>query len=227
MWTSRTSPCSATLERPARLAGGDVNSGVKWEFHKESRGSRLPALGASLYIELPTGDAGRQLGSGLTDYWLNLIVQKSLSDKTRVDGNAGYLFAGNTSTGVLGIQATRGHAYTGGFSILHDFTARMTLAARFTADIQTTEIWVEVNSSACLAASTFSGLARLLISASLAASMSRVPVSASRSGSPWIFLMYCANRLVLGIHSPCFKQATGTIDVCCSKEGSWRANLKC
>jgi outer membrane putative beta-barrel porin/alpha-amylase len=106
---------------------GDTNLGVKWEFHKESRGSGLPALGASLYIEFPTGDSSRQLGSGLTDYWLNLIAQKSLTDKTRVNGNAGYLFAGNTSTGVLGIQATRGHVYTGGFSILHDFTARLTL----------------------------------------------------------------------------------------------------
>jgi Putative MetA-pathway of phenol degradation len=112
---------------PDALGGGDTNLGVKWEFHKESSGSHIPALGASLYVELPTGDSSRQLGSGLTDYWLNLITQKSLSDKTRVNGNLGYLFAGNTSTGVLGIQATRGHVYTGGLSILHDFTARMTL----------------------------------------------------------------------------------------------------
>ena len=106
---------------------GDTNLGVKWEFHKESRGSRLPALGASLYIEFPTGDASQQLGSGLTDFWLNLIAQKSLSEKTRFNGNLGYLFAGNTSTGVVGIQGTRGHVYTGGFSVLHDFTARLTL----------------------------------------------------------------------------------------------------
>ena len=45
----------------------------------------------------------------------------------------GYLFAGNTSTGVLGIQTTRGHVYTGGLSVLHDLNARLTLAARFTA----------------------------------------------------------------------------------------------
>lgn len=112
---------------PDAAGGGDTNLGVKWEFHKESRGSRVPALGASLYIEFPTGDANRQLGSGLTDYWLNLIAQKSLSDTTRMNGNLGYLFAGNTSTGVLGIQATRGHVYTGGVSILHDFTTRLTL----------------------------------------------------------------------------------------------------
>lgn len=114
---------------PNAVGGGDTNLGIKWEFHKESRGSRVPALGASLYIEFPTGDASRQLGSGLVDYWLNLIAQKSLSDKTRVNANAGYLFAGNTSTGALGIEAVRGHVYTGGVSILHDFTARLTLGA--------------------------------------------------------------------------------------------------
>jgi len=114
---------------PDAAGGGDTNLGIKWEFHTESRSSGVPALGASLYVEFPTGDASRQLGSGLTDYWLNLIAQKSFSDKTRINGNAGYLFAGNTSTGVLGIQATRGHVYTGGFSLLHDFTARLTLGA--------------------------------------------------------------------------------------------------
>jgi len=112
---------------PNSTGGGDTNLGIKWEFHKESHGSRVPALGASLYIELPTGDSSQQLGSGLTDYWLNLITQESLSDKTRVNVNLGYLFAGNSSTGVLGIEAARGHVYTGGLSVLHDFNARLTL----------------------------------------------------------------------------------------------------
>ncbi len=108
---------------------GDTDMGIKWEFHKESPGSRVPALGASLYIEFPTGDSRRELGSGLTDYWLNLIAQKSLSDKTRINGNLGYLFAGNTSTGVLGIETARGRVYTGGVSVLHDYTSRLTLGA--------------------------------------------------------------------------------------------------
>jgi len=109
--------------------GGDTNLGIKWEFHKQIRDSRIPAMGASLYIEFPTGDARQQLGSGLTDYWLNLISQESLSERTRINANLGYLFAGNSSTGALGIQNTRGHVYTGGLSILHDFTARLTLGA--------------------------------------------------------------------------------------------------
>lgn len=107
--------------------GGDTNMGIKWKIRSESSGSRLPSLAASLYIEFPTGDARQQLGSGLTDYWLNFIGQKSLSEKTRITGNLGYLFAGNTSTGVLGTQNTRGHVYAGGLSLLHDFTPRLTL----------------------------------------------------------------------------------------------------
>ncbi|PWU06842.1 MAG: hypothetical protein C5B51_11470 [Terriglobia bacterium] len=112
---------------PDAVGEGDTNVGVKWEFHKESRGSHLPALGVSFYVELPTGDSNRQLGSGLTDYWLNFIAQESLSPKTRVNANLGYLFAGNTSVGVLGLQTTRGHVYTGGISLLHDLSARLTL----------------------------------------------------------------------------------------------------
>ncbi len=114
---------------PDAVGGGDTNLGIKWEFHKQAHGSRLPALGASLYVEFPTGDSSRQLGSGLTDYWLNTIAQESLTDKTRINVNLGYLFAGNSSTGAVGVLSSRGHVYTGGISVLHDFTARLTLGA--------------------------------------------------------------------------------------------------
>lgn len=116
---------------------GDTNVGVKWKFREESQTSHLPALGASLYIEFPTGDAGQQLGSGLTDYWLNIMGKKSLSDKTRINGNIGFLFAGNTSTGVLGIQTSRGHVYTGGLSVLHEVTARLTLGGEIYGGLTT------------------------------------------------------------------------------------------
>ncbi len=117
------------LQVPTSTGAGDTNMGIKWEFHKESPGHRLPALGVSFYVEFPTGNASQQLGSGLIDYWLNFIAQKSFSDKTRINGNAGYLFAGNTSTGVLGITTVRGHVFAGGLSLLHDFTPRLTLGA--------------------------------------------------------------------------------------------------
>jgi hypothetical protein len=106
---------------------GDTDMGIKWNFHKSTRPLSFPALSASLYIEFPTGDEKQELGSGLTDYWLNSIAQEPFSDKTRLNANFGFLFAGNTSTGVLGIQTTRGHVYTGGISLTHDFNPRVTL----------------------------------------------------------------------------------------------------
>jgi hypothetical protein len=66
------------------------------------------------------------LGSGLTDYWLNFILQKPLSQATRINLNLGMLFAGNTSTGDVGIQTRHGQVYTGGISLLHDATSRFT-----------------------------------------------------------------------------------------------------
>jgi len=106
---------------------GDTDMGIKWNFHRSTHPMSLPALSASLYIEFPSGDEHQELGSGVTDYWLNSIAQEPFSDKTRLNANIGFLFAGNTSTGVLGIQTTHGHVYTGGVSLLHDLTTRVTL----------------------------------------------------------------------------------------------------
>jgi len=109
--------------------GGDTDLGVKWKFKSSTAGTHQPALAASLYIEFPTGNVRQQLGSGLTDYWLNSIAEVPFTDKTRITANFGFLFAGNTSTGVIGIQTTRGHVLTGGLSLLHDFNQRLTLGA--------------------------------------------------------------------------------------------------
>ena len=114
---------------PTAAGFGDTELGVKWNFHKASPDSRMPGLAATLYIEFPTGSSRQQLGSGLTDYWLNLCAQEPLSSKSRINLNFGYLFAGNTSTGVVGIEAVRGHVFTGGLSFLHDFTRRWTLGS--------------------------------------------------------------------------------------------------
>jgi hypothetical protein len=117
-------PTAATSSGP-----GDTDMGLKWNFRKAVQGSHSLVLSTSLYIEFPTGDERQQLGSGLTDYWLNFIAQEPFSDKTRMNLNLGFLFAGNTSTGVIGIQTTHGHVSTGGLSLLHDFNPRLTLGA--------------------------------------------------------------------------------------------------
>lgn len=106
---------------------GDTDMGIKWNFHKAPHPLGFPALSASLYVEVPTGDESQELGSGLVDYWLNSVAQEAFSDKSRVNANFGFLFAGNTSTGVLGTQNTRGHVFTGGMSYTHDFNTRITL----------------------------------------------------------------------------------------------------
>jgi hypothetical protein len=108
---------------------GDTNMGVKWAFRAAPKPRRGPALAASLYIEAPTGDTSRELGSGLADYALNFIALEPLSDKTRITANAGFLFAGNTSTGVVGLQTTRGHVFTASCSVTHDFSPKLTLGA--------------------------------------------------------------------------------------------------
>ena len=106
---------------------GDTNLGAKWNLREATPDSALPALAVSFYVEFPTGDSRQELGSGLTDYWLNFILQRPLSEATRINVNLGLLFAGNTSTGAVGIQTRRGQVYTGGFALLHDVTPRLTL----------------------------------------------------------------------------------------------------
>jgi Putative MetA-pathway of phenol degradation len=108
---------------------GDLNMGLKWNFREATPGSHLPAFGSSFYVEIPTGNSRDQLGSGIADYWLNFIAQEPFSDKTRLTANLGFLFAGNTSTGDVGIKTTRGHVFTGGLSLIHDFSPRWTFGA--------------------------------------------------------------------------------------------------
>jgi hypothetical protein len=112
---------------PRAVGGiGDTNFSVKYNFYKERDGSRLPAMAVQLNVELPTGDVNRQLGSGLTDVWVNTVAQKSLTKKTVWRVNAGLQFAGNQATGVLGI-ATRGIVFTGGTSLIRKFGSRLQL----------------------------------------------------------------------------------------------------
>ena len=70
----------------AQLAG-DTNLGLRWNFHKEHPDFRLLAFSATFYCEFPTGGTSRQLGSGVVDYWLKGIVQKSIPARTKITGN--------------------------------------------------------------------------------------------------------------------------------------------
>ena len=105
---------------------GDTNLSLKYNFLKEKDRSKRPALAIGLNLELPTGDTSRQLGSGLADFYVNSILQKTLTKRTTVRVNGGVLFSGNETTGVLGIKA-RGTVFTGGASLVCGFTSRLDL----------------------------------------------------------------------------------------------------
>ncbi len=117
---------------PRRVRGvGDANFAVKYNFLREREGSRMPALTVSGNIEIPTGDVKRQLGSGIADYSVNCIAQKSLTERTVARLNGGIIFSGNTVSGALGIR-TRGTVLTGGASLVRQFNARLHLGAEVT-----------------------------------------------------------------------------------------------
>ena len=112
-----------------RVTGlGDMNLSFKYNFLKEREKSRLPALTLTVNLELPTGDIERQLGSGLTDVYINGVVQKSLTNRTKLRLNSGVLFSGNTTTGAIGIR-TRGTVMTSSGSLVRQFTPKLQLGA--------------------------------------------------------------------------------------------------
>ena len=115
---------NADLRRPTGI--GDVSLALKYNFLKEKEGSRRPALAVALSFEIPTGDKGRQLGSGLADFYVNGVVQKSVTKKTTLRLNGGILFSGNESSGALGVRA-RGTVFTAGGSVVRQFTERLDL----------------------------------------------------------------------------------------------------
>ena len=123
---------SATPRRPTGL--GDTNMGFKYRFMPEREETTTPEVAIATYIELPTGNRVTGLGSGLTDLWIYGVLQQWLvRDRIVLSVNGGYLFYGNTSTGVVGITKARGHVATMGASVIRKFTDKLSLGAELTA----------------------------------------------------------------------------------------------
>jgi hypothetical protein len=118
---------SKASEEPTRFGPGDTQFGLKYRFRDEREGSSLPAMAAVFYLEAPTGSKSKQLGSGLTDYYLYGIAQKNLSKTTVLRFNGGVVFAGNTSTGLLGIESTHSRVYTANGSLVREFSPKLKL----------------------------------------------------------------------------------------------------
>jgi hypothetical protein len=110
---------------PSVFGLGDVDFAVKWKLVEEAPGAARPAFTVNVAAEFPTGSEKKQLGSGLTDYVLNTILQKTLSG-TEFHVNAGIQFAGNTRTGIVGIR-TPGRILIGGLSAARDLSERLRL----------------------------------------------------------------------------------------------------
>ena len=108
---------------------GDVQFGVKAKLIDEREGSKLPAIAMVFYVDAPTGSTRKQIGSGLTDYWLYGVLQKSFTKRTTGRLNAGILFAGDSSSGLIGIRTSRGQVFTGNGSLVRNFTPRLRLGA--------------------------------------------------------------------------------------------------
>jgi hypothetical protein len=118
-------------QRPKAIAGiGDTTFGAKYNFLHEHEESRLPAMAIGAYIEFPTGDPMRSLGSGVRSYGINGIVQKTVGKRNIFRANAGYLFAGNTVVGALGLSAVRGHVFTGNLSYVRKMHDRLSLVRK-------------------------------------------------------------------------------------------------
>ncbi len=124
---------TGTLRR--RVSGlGDTNLSVKYNFVRENDNSRMPALAVTFNVELPTGDTTRQLGSGLADYYLNGILQRSLDRTTKLRLNGGVLFSGNETTGVVGLKS-RGTVFTGGGSLVRQVKPSLQLGVELTGAV--------------------------------------------------------------------------------------------
>jgi hypothetical protein len=110
---------------------GDTNISAKYNFLSEREKSRLPAMTIVVNLELPTGSVKRQLGSGLADFFVNGVLQKSLTKETTLRLNGGVLFSGNETTGLLGIKA-RGTVLTAGASLVKKFNSKLQLGVEVT-----------------------------------------------------------------------------------------------
>ena len=118
---------SLSLGNPSGI--GDTQFGVKVRVLDEREGSKHPAASVVFYVEAPTGSTHKQIGSGLVDYWLYGVLQKSFTKRTTGRLNGGILFSGNESTGLIGIQTSRGQVFTGNGSLVRNFTPRLRLGA--------------------------------------------------------------------------------------------------
>ena len=78
---------------PGRPSGiGDTNFSVKYNFLKEREHSRRPALSIVANFEIPTGNVDKGLGSGLSDFYMNGILQSQSQRRLHSDSTVAFCF---------------------------------------------------------------------------------------------------------------------------------------
>jgi len=125
-------------EEPYRVSGiGDTELGVKWNLREAQHGSNGVAAALAAYVEFPTGEPTNDLGSGVVDVWTYVVLEKAIGVGTTIRLNGGYLFAGNTSTGVVGITTARGHVATMSGSLTRAVSPRVSVGGEVAAAVTT------------------------------------------------------------------------------------------
>jgi len=95
---------------------GDIDFAAKYRIVDEDPAGWRPAFAMSAAIEVPSGNSKTQLGSGFTDFVVNTIGQRHLSETVILHLNLGYQLNGNTLTGAIGIR-TPGKILSEGASV--------------------------------------------------------------------------------------------------------------
>ncbi len=126
----------ASSQHPRLIGGiGDTTLGIKYNFYRERETSVLPALTISGFVQIPTGSVPRGLGTGVTDFGINGIAQKTFRERNVVRLNVGVLFSGNTLTGAIGIAVVRGQVFTGGVSYVRNISQKLQLGGEITGAV--------------------------------------------------------------------------------------------
>jgi hypothetical protein len=108
---------------------GDFNFDVKYNFYREKHGSWLPALTVTTYVEMPTGNVEKQLGSGFIDVYLYGVAQKTLSKDFTLRANSGIVHSRSNATGLVGVTTLRRTVFTASASLIKDFNSRLSFGA--------------------------------------------------------------------------------------------------
>jgi len=112
-------------ERHGASGIGDLNLTAKWLWREPAE--RRTGLALVAAVELPTGDEERNLGAGVIDSNLGLVIERGVSATTRWRANLGIQFGGNTLTGLVGSQA-RGRVLSTATSLTRNLSQRWSAA---------------------------------------------------------------------------------------------------